>query len=227
MAGIPWGKYERSDWQRVPGGARRYFNVQNPSVTISRRQYDEHYGSAVFQGTYEKKARLNKSPEQLLRPARGRSSALRLSPFERIAELNERKVKQQEIQQDKLIEKLQAKKTRTPRKITLKNFKRNHAIRKIRTGVSQTEIEGVRKAAQQSRIVFGYWVGLEMVSERDGKIKSVSLFSQRGIKTPFTEKDMQDAMNRVMEKSYATLTGMFIALHLTKSAAIRNGVRYR
>ena len=226
MAGIPWGKYDRADWVRVPGGARRYASVQNPGVTISRRQFDEHYGSAAFHGTYEKKARVNaKEPQQLLRPARGRKSALKLTPAQKEAELARRRVIKQETQQEKLVRKLETKKIRTPQKITLRNFKSGHVIRKIRTGVDQEEIERLRYEGQKSKIIFGYWVGLEMVSERDGQMKSVSLFTQRDIKLPFTDEDMDAAIDVASNKSYAELTGMFIAFHLNKAGAIRNGAR--
>jgi hypothetical protein len=226
VAGIPWGKYDKADWRRVPGGARRYYNVQNPDVTISRRQYDEHYGAVKFFGTNERKARLNaQQPGQLLKPARGRSSALKLSPSEKEAELNRRKVSRQEQQKDKLVSKLSSKKNKLPTKITLKNFRPKTQIRKFRTGVNQKEIEGLRLAAYKSRIVFGYWVGLEIVSERDGKVKTPSLFTQRDIAIPFTEADLYKAVENAQVLSYAQITGMWIAFHLTKAAAIKNGAR--
>jgi hypothetical protein len=235
VAGIPWGKYDRSDWERVPKGqagfsatARTFRLKQRHDVVISRRQFDENYGSASFFGTYEKKAKRNESNAlQLLRPARGRKSALKLSPVERESEIGKRKVIKQETQQEKLIRRLSNKKPRTPQKITLKNFQKNKLIRRIRTGVDVDEIERLRYEASKSKIVFGYWVGLEMVSERDGQMKTPSLFSQRDIQLPFTDLDMDNALDVALSKSYAELTGMFIAFHLTKAAAKRNGVKFK
>lgn len=228
MAGIPWGRYDKSDWVRVPGAARRFRNLKNPNVTISRRQFDEHYGAVSFFGTNEKKARVNaQSALQLLRPARGRKSALKLTPAEKESEINRRRVIAQEIKQQKLTERLTTKHNRLPQKITLRNFRKGTQIRKFRTDVNREQIEGLRIAAQQSRIVLSYWVGLEMVSDRDGQLKSVSLFPQREISMSFTQRDMIKAMEKAREKSYAQLTGMFIAFHLTYQAAKKNGAKIR
>lgn len=228
MAGIPWGKYDASDWVRIPGAQRRYRNVSNPSIEISRRQYDEHYGAVAKYGTYEKKARAKShEAEALLRPARGRSSARKLTPAEREVEANRRKVAAQESKQQRLIDKLVSKKTRNPQTISLRNFKRGTQIRKFRTEVSQQAIEQLRQAAAKSRIVFGYWVGLELVSERDGQIKTPSLFTQRDINMPFTMQDFRKALAKAAELSYATLTGMWIAFHLKRDAAKRNGAKIK
>jgi hypothetical protein len=226
VAAIPWGKYERSDWVRVPGGARNYALRSNPKITISRRQYDQHYGPVLFHGTYEKKARVNaQSPLQLLRPARGRKSALKLAPAEKEKEIGKRRVIKQETEQQKLINKLQSQKVIVPKTVSLRNFKKGKQIRKFRTNVDWQEIESIRKAGEKSRIIFGYWVGLEMVSERDGQRKDVSLFTQRDIHWPFTEDDLDTAMDMAEQKTYANLTGMWIALHLTRAAAIKNGAK--
>lgn len=228
MAGIPWGRFDKSDWVRVPGAARRYRNLKNPNVTISRRQFDEHYGSVAFFGTNEKKARVNaQSALQLLRPARGRKSALKLTPAQKEAELNRRRVIAQEAKQEKLTQRLSSRKNRLPTKITIHNFSKGKQIRRFRTDVDRKQIEGLRIAAQRSKIVLSYWVGLEMVSDRDGQLKSVSLFPQREISMPFTQQDMKKAMDKAKEKSYAQLTGMFIAFHLDYVHAKKNGAKLK
>lgn len=228
MAGIPWGKYDATDWVRIPGPQRRYRNIRNPSIEISRRQFDEHYGAASKFGTYEKKARAKaQEPEALLRPARGRTSGRKLTPAQKEVELGRRKVSREEAKQQKLIDKLSSKQTRSPKTITLRNFRKGTQIRRFRIGVDPQEIEALRQAGAKSRIVFGYWVGLEMVSERDGQIKTLSLFSQRDINMPFTERDFRKALEKAAEKNYATLTGMWIAMHLTMAAAKKNGARVK
>ncbi len=226
MAGVAWGKYSRSDWERVPGGSRRYRLRGKPSVEISRRQYDEHYGSAAAFGTYERKAKKSAGTrEQLLRPARGRTSARKLTPEQQEKELGRRRVTQAEAKQQKLIRKQQSKRPRLPTKITLRNFPKGKQIRRFRTDIDHGEIEGLRKAGAASRIVLGYWVGLELVSERDGKVIHISAFTMRDIKMSFTENDFNRALDLASQKTYAVLTGMFIAMHLTKAAAIKNGAR--
>ena len=232
MAGIPWGKYDRSDWERVPKGAPGYSKTartfrlkQHPDVITSRRQYDEHYGSAAVHGTYERKTKRNAGDIQLIRPARGRTSALKLTPAEQQAEINRRKTVKAETAQQKLANKLRGKTNRNPKSITLRTFKTGTQIRRFRTGISHEAIESLRVAGERSRIVFGYWVGLELVSERDGEIKTPSLFTQRDIREPFTELDFQKALAVAAQKSYAILTGMWIAMHLKRDAAIRNKAR--
>jgi hypothetical protein len=226
VAGIPWGKYEREDWLRVPGGARRFALRSNPAIQISRRQYDEHYGSARVYGTYERKAKSKSAePEQILRPARGRSSALKKTPAEKVVEANRRRVARGEAQREKLIAKLTHQKVSTNKTISLKNFPKGTQIRKFATAVAHAPIEALRFAGEKSRVVFGYWVGLTMVSERDNQRKDVSLFTQRDIKWAFSEADFQKAIEKAQEKSYATLVGMWIAMHLTRAAAIKNGAK--
>lgn len=63
-------------WKRLPGKSRRYYNTLNPDETISRRQYDERYGTLKAQGfkTYEEKAKKYQPDIRELRPARGRAS---------------------------------------------------------------------------------------------------------------------------------------------------------
>lgn len=232
MAGIPWGKYDRADWERIPKGqpgysstARTYRLKQNHKIQTSRRQFDKHYGSAVQYGTYERKAKSQAGPKQLLKPARGRTSALKLTPAEQEVEIGRRRVAKQETAQQRKVTALRSKSNRLPQTITLRNFAKGKQIRKFRTGVNRDEIENIRIAAEKSRLVFGYWVGLELISERDSQIKTPTLFSQRDIKMSFSESDFREALAKAQQLSYATLTGMWIALHLTRAAAIKHGAR--
>lgn len=230
---LVWGKYDKSDFQPVPKGeaghsksARRYRLKINHKIIIARRQYDEHYGSAAQAGTYERKAqKFAGTEDQLLRPARGRKSARKLSPEEKIKEINERRLSQAETRIRKKVSSLQSKHFRIPSSITLRNFGKRKQIRKWRTEISEDQIEHMRQLGQQSRIVLSYWVGLEIVSERDGRVLSPTLFMARDIKLPFTDEDMITALDKASTKQYAILTGMWIAMHLTKAAAIKHGAR--
>lgn len=223
---VAWSKYDRADWKRLPGKGRYYYNVNNPNAVITRRQFDEHYGAAAEFGSYERKAKKNSTKEeQLLRPARGRKSALKIAPELKNAELNKRKVIKAETAHDRKVQRLQAKHDRIPKSISLRNFGNKKAIRKFRTPVSREAIETIRAAGERSRIVFGYWVGLEIVSERDNRVLTPTCFAQRDIREPFTEEDFLKALQMANVKNYATLTGMWIALHLTRAASIKNGVK--
>lgn len=229
MAGIPWGKYDRADWERVPGGARRYRLKQRHDITISRRQYDEHYGSAVQYGTYERKAKSQAGPKQLLKPARGRTSALKLTPAEQEAEANRRKVAKQEAKTEKLANKELGRKTKPLKSINLKNFHKGHRWRKFRTGVSREEIEHIRALGQKSCIIFGYLVGLVIISDRDGQIKTPICFDKtEDIRTEFSDELYQKCLDRFINYTqYAQLVGMFIGLVLNKKASIKNGVKFK
>lgn len=220
MAGIPWGKYERSDWRRLPGTSRRYVSVLNPDVTISRRQFDEHYGAAASFGTYEKKAREKaKEPEALLRPARGRTSARKLSPSEREAEINRRKVAQQERRTEEKISARRGKHYRYPKQITLRNFKRGQIFRVIELPVSYEAVESVRASAAKSRLIFGYLVGANMVDDRTGAPRVFSAFGLRDINYSFSQADFTNLLKKAKEKSYASLVSLFIHLTLKEDTA--------
>lgn len=225
MAGIPWGKYDRSDWRRLPGATRRYYNTQNPDVTISRRQFDEHYGSASAFGTYERKARAKaKEPEALARPARGRTSARKLAPAEREVELQRRKVAQQETRTNKKIERLRGKQHKYPHKIDLRSFKKGKLFRRVELPVEYEAVETVRAAAAASKLVFGYYVGANMVDDKTGEARVFSLFALRDVNMPFTRKDFANLLKKAQEKSYASLVSLWI--HLTLKSAVatnRNG----
>lgn len=219
-ANIPWGKYDRSDWRRVPGASRRYSLVQNPSITISRRQYDEHYGTARAFGTYEKKAK-HKSNEReaLLRPARGRTSARKLSQAEQEVEINKRKAQKQDTAMQRRIISERNKAHKYPTKINLRNFKKGKISRTIELPVSYEAVETVRKAAADSGLVFGYYVGANMVDTRSNKKISFAAFGLRDISMKFKERDFTRLMEKCKEKSYAELVSLWIHIKLKSAIA--------
>lgn len=229
MAGIPWGKYERSDWRRVPGASRRYVNVHNPDVTISRRQFDEHYGAARAYGTYEKKAKHKaKEPEALLRPARGRTSARKLTPAEKEAELGRRRVAAKEAATVKRIERERGKQHKYPRTIDLRTFKKGKIHRTIELPVSFEAVEEVRAAAARSRIVFGYYVGANLIDDRSGDKIAFAAFGLRDIHMAFTRRDFDKLIKKAQEKTYAQLVSLWIHLTLKSAVAFdRNGWKGR
>lgn len=229
MAGVPWSKYDRSDWRRLPGAQRRYVSIHNPDVTISRRQFDEHYGSAASYGSYERKARAkSKEPEALARPARGRTSARKLSPAQREVELQRRKVEKQETETTKKIQRLQGKQRKYPHTIDLRSFKKGKVFRRVELPVDYSAVESVRAAAAKSRIVFGYYVGANMIDDRSGEPRVFSLFGLRDINMPFTHKDFNNLLKKAREKSYASLVSLWIHLTLKSDVATkRNGWKGR
>lgn len=225
MAGIPWGKYDRSDWRRVPGASRRYVLVGNPDITISRRQYDEHYGAAVPYGTYEKKAK-HKSQEREapLRPARGRTSALKLKESEKEAEIGRRRVTAKETATQKRIDRERGKAHKYPKSIDLRTFKKGKISRTIELPVMYEAVESVRSAAAKSRIVFGYYVGANMIDLKSGERISFAAFAMRDINMAFKPSDFTKLIKKAQEKTYAELISLWIHVKLKSAVAVdRNG----
>lgn len=229
MAGIPWGKHEREDWRRVPGAQRRYALKSNPDITISRRQFDEHYGAVRAFGTYEKKAKHKATePEALLRPARGRTSARKLTPTEKEVELGRRRVAAKESATMKRIERERSKQHKHPRTIDLRTFKKGKIHRTIELPVSFDAVENTRAAAAKSRIVFGYYVGVNMIDLRSGQRISFAAFGLRDIHMAFKPSDFDKLIKKAQEKTYAELVSLWI--HLTLKSAVatdRNGWKGR
>lgn len=224
MAGIPWGKYGRSDWVRVPGTQRRYALRTAPNISISRRQFDEHYGAVSSFGTYERKAKAKASePEALLRPARNRPSALKLSPAAREVELNRRKVAAKESSIDKRVARERNKQHKYPARIDIRSFKKGRIYRVIELRVSWEAIETVRVAAQRSRIVFGYYAGANMIDDRSGERIAFAQFALQDVHLPYTQEKFDALMTMAREKTYAQLISVWIHLKLKEDIAVKNG----
>lgn len=224
MAGIPWGKYEREDWVRVPGAQRRYRLRSSPNITISRRQFDEHYGAVRAYGTNEKKAKHKSAePEAILRPARGRKSALKIAPAAKEAEINRRRVIAKEAATEKKIQAGRNKVYKYPKSIDLRTFKRGKIHRTIELPVDYDAVENTRQAAAKSRIIFGYYVGVNMIDTRNGQKIAFAGFSLRDINMKFTQRDFNKLIEKAKEKTYAELVSLWIHLTLkSKIATDRN-----
>ena len=210
---MKWGDFRATDWKRIPGGARRYVNAKTGDE-ISRRQYLQHYGGATAYGTLEKRAKhLSKTEKQLLRPARGRKSALRLSETEKIVEYNKRKVNKREAEADKKIARELSKKRRAPKKITIDNFKRGKISRNVVLPIEFEPIEAVRQEAEDSKLVFGYMVGANLITS-EGEDRTFVAIKLRSISKKFTERDYQNLLDKANEISYAKLVSFFVHLYL-------------
>lgn len=217
--GIDWSAFEGGDWQRVRGDkARRYVNKKT-GVVISRRQFLQHYGKAQAFGTLEKRAKYySKSDKQLLRPARGRKSALRVIESEKTAIAARRRLERQEKAADKKIEKELKRKRRTPKKISVSNFKKGKISRNIELDVDYSEIERVRLEAKKSGIVFGYLVGANMITEM-GEDRTFTTIKLRSISKSFKREEFDSMLETVQQMSYATLVSLFVHLSLSIDVA--------
>jgi hypothetical protein len=227
---VKWSEFEGGDFERVPGDkARRYRLKSDPKQVISRRQFDQHYGKARAYGTLEAKAKHKASePGALLRPARGRKDARKLTGTEREQEIQRRRVAAKEKAIDAALARQQSKKLRYPHKITLRTFKPKMQTRGFEVPVDTQAIDSVRASAKASGFIFGYIVGLILIDMRSGAKLTPTLFALRDIAKPFTERDMDNAVRMAQEKhTYTEWAGMWMKLRLTKAAAKRNGKKFK
>lgn len=214
---IPWGVFQKSDWVRIPG---RKFKNPETGIEISRRQYDKHYGALVPYGSYEKKAAVKKSePGSILRPARGRKNATKLTGAARENELSLRKLRATEAAASKRIAKERGRAFVRPKKITVANFKAGKISRTIELPVEYEPIEETRAAANASRVVFGYVVGANLINENTGEDRTYTQFALRHISMRYSKADFAELLDELEEIEYATVVSLFIKLSLKMEVA--------
>lgn len=221
MAGqFPFAKYDALDWVRVPGSStRNYRNVLTGDV-ISRRQYKQHYAPSI------------PSLEPLLQPARGRTSARRLPPTEKEVILGQRKVQAKQKQAAKKIQRAAKRKPRPPHSFNLKSFHPKYRSKAFGVPPDVDVINSIRIAAQRSRNVYAYIVGLSLIDEDTGAERTVSLFAARSIRDPFTDEDFRQGEDEaetlhVNGKSGNLVSvGWWMRVFLTRAAAEKNGVKF-
>ncbi len=200
-------KKTNSDWQPLGGTSRNFLNTKTGQI-LSRRQYDKQFGTLAKQGfkSYQQKAKANKSPEQVLKPARGRA-AFKGSESDKAQEINRR---QEEIaarnEAKKGIKKYRAKlekKFRHYEEITDRSFGKSSA-HKIELPLEYSAIEGARKAGARNPHIFGYLVYLNFLNPEDGSEGSFCVIRARDIKMPFTKKDFEKLIEESENKSISS-----------------------
>ncbi len=224
---IDWKLYNKSDWVRVPGSARRYKNITT-GKTISRVAWLRHYGNISTLGfshpTQRAKYEKKQNPKlQLARPARHRTSLLGknkpLTPelFNEIIDARISEISERIIQ--KKIHKLIARGEvlRYPHQINASTFpSRKHMGRTIALPIAREPAETVRKSAAKWGNVFGYFIGLNFIDNRDGSEGAYAFFPLRLISQEFTIEDFEDAMAEAINKGYVIPTSLFIYLAVKK-----------
>ncbi len=224
---IDWKLYNKSDWVRVPGSARRYKNIIT-GKTISRVTWLRHYGAISKLGfahpaqraKYEKK---QNTKLQLARPARHRSSLLgknkplTAEEFNEIiaARISEISARATQKKINKLIARGEV--LRYPHRITASTFPSLKSMgRTIALPIERESVEIVRKSAARWGNVFGYFVGLNFIDNRDGSEGAYAFFSLRLISQEFKLEDFEDAMAEAINKGYVIPTSLFIYLAVKK-----------
>lgn len=220
---LVWGKYDASDFVRVPGKNTRNFQLKGTDTQISRRMFDKHYGAVRAFGTNEKKAAIKgREDNAILRPARGRSDARKLSPSAKVVETNKRLLEAQETAAQEKLQKALYKKRKPLKKVTAANFKAEKISRRFTVEIGDwPELEHIRALGQASKKVFSYFIGVNMIDGTSGKHYDAALFSARYINDVITAKDGK-ALNKLVaeprggkKSGSAVVVSYFIQLHLS------------
>ncbi len=222
---IQWRNWTRSDWKRAPGKARNYVNKQT-GARISRRQYDEHYGSAAAFRTYERKAAHKASEfEAPLRPARGRASALKLSQKERERIALDRREAAAQKKITEAISRKQTRKLRVPKSVSSKSFPAKRLGRTFQLPIDRGAIEAFRQTVQRWGNAHGYFVGVDFIDTRTGHVGAFAVFGLRSLSKSFSERDMHNLLQSITSKNYIEAFGAFMYVGLKIEYARRRGYK--
>jgi len=205
-------------WQPLGGTSRRFQN-EKTGETISRRQYDERFGKLKKQGfsTYEAKAKANKKPEQILKPARGRKSYTGPTKL-KLIEIEARLLAEKERQARKLAARKvvaqERKIYRFPQKITQKNFTVASSGRVFETPIFYESIEMLREQAAGYKNVFAYLVGVNFINLEDNSKGAFVVTRSRDINMPYRFEDVERVIEVTESKSYMMAISAFVHVML-------------
>ncbi len=210
----------------MPGRAERFANLETGEV-ISRRQYDKLYGRLAAQGlsSNEAQAKRNRKTEgaaQLLKPARGRSSARKLGEFERQVVAQAREEKRIEKVLQTKVERARSKNFKPPAKVTLRNFKPGRKGRSFRVNFDPSDIQATVEAARRYSGAFGYTVGVEFFDKRTGKTGAATLFDLRPVGEDFEDEDFEDIEAWADERTYLEVKAAFVYVALKESVYVKH-----
>lgn len=220
---------QKEDYVFLGGKSRRYKNVVT-GETISRRQYDKLRGI-----NYEKKARFSRARNwelAELRPARGRTSALKATGLERelIAEARREARRKKELQRKEeiLLRKLERKAKSQQNKRVKQKTIRPQLLKRGAMGarISFDSYEGYLRALDQMKKmkvtvngkrmdgVFAYGVGVIGYDDREPtKQLGATLFRLRSphYAKPISEEELYEATKNFQdEKPYFVFRHWFI-----------------
>ncbi len=210
-------------YKGLGGTAKRVLDLAT-GKELSRREYAE---KVKRQGLLknEELAALNKAtaPEkQILRPTKGRKSALKLSEGAAKAEAQKRlqnaaKQKRREAEQKaqrETAKKIEAKKRRVvkPKKISTRLLQAGKMGRRIPFNNYADYLQMFADAKATNKI-FAYGIGVEGVDARDGKILAATIFPMRGFAKPIPEELFNDTTEEFLtSRAYFIFTNFFMHL---------------
>ncbi len=205
-------------FKRLPGKANQYIDLETGEI-LSRRQYDKRYGKLAKEGftSYEQKAKANKQKDelkQLERPARKRTSILKVEPELR-KEIAQKRQEQRELTRiQKAINRANHKKVRVPQKVSISNFKPGKMGRQFRMPLDPATIRDFIETSRKYSGAAGYLFGVEFLDIRSGQTGAASLTGLRDFSVPFDAGDWEDIENWFEEHSYAEPLFAFVYIAL-------------
>lgn len=204
-------------WVTEPG---RYFRNTETGERITRRQFDKIYGRLAEKGlsSNEAQAKRNRTPEQLLKPARGRSK-YKGPEHEKEREIVRRSRERKEVEaikrERKQWEHALKKPPRVPKEITNRSFKPGHSGRSFTLPLEWEAIEKFRQAAAKNKNVLFYLVGLNFINPATHQKGSFSVIGKRTIDYPFSHADFAELERAAESKSQSSgLNFMFTTAHV-------------
>jgi hypothetical protein len=224
-----------SRFQRIPGKQKRVLDKQT-GKEYSRRQFDKEFGKLKTQGvkSYEELARYNKGQEgkaQLLKPAKGRASALKLPAEKKREVLAQRVETQTEKRLQNKIQKEESKKLRTPKSLSLKNFKPGKMGRRFNVPFDLITINEFINTAAKFKGSYGYTVGFIFVDTKTGAKGGVTLIRLRDLKMPYELDEFEEMLNYIEERNYIHPLNAVVYIALKQQVAesyanTRKGFKY-
>jgi hypothetical protein len=214
-------------FRRLPGRSERFIN-EATGEEISRRKYD-----TIRRGLSNEQLRdINRAqnPEiSLARPARGRTSAIKLAPEIRadIAAAR-REAEEQRKQREKQIKetaKLQRKIESAKNKKVRRKKVRKQLLKPGQMGsrIAFNDYDEYTEALDEARktgVVFAYGLGWHGIDERTGRTLDVTVFTLTSVRTTYDEDEFETAFEESQEsKSYMIFLNYFMHIAFSKSFA--------
>ncbi len=214
-------------WQSQGGTSRNFIDLDTGEV-LSRRQFDKRFGALAREGfkTYEQKAAAaakREGYEQLAKPARGRSSVRKVQGPMRADIITARIEQAKEKEIAKAERRLSNKKARTPKSLSIKNFKPGKMGRTFRVELSYDAIRDFIAAASKYKGAFSYNVGIEFFDTRTGKTGAANVVKGRAFSVPFDEGDWEELEEWDNEHSYAQAAFAYVYIALKKAVYEKHG----
>lgn len=225
--------FNKSDWKYLGGSARNYQNV-NTGEIISRRRYD-----TLSKGiSYEAKAAHNRAINPklaVLRPARGRKSALRYDAETReqfaTSRIERAEVKRREREEEKARKALEREIARKQKKRVRAKHVTKQSLRPGNMAIRYPfndygELSRMLDEAKKIGVVFGYSLGWHGVDTRTGQEKDVTVFTLSHINTRISEDEFYDEMdNSYLDYSYLSFMYFWVHIRFTKQYAIEKAIK--